>query len=408
LAVLAIALGACTAASPSPSASFEASSQPSPSEALPSPSSVGEPSELPLPSGPDHLTLEPVASGLRDPIGIAFPPDGSGRLAIVERGGTIRWVAADRTVVAAPLLDISGLVVADGEQGLLGLAFHPDFATNGRFFVDYTRRIDGATVVAEYIADSNRATASAASARILITQDQPAPNHNGGDLAFGPDGYLYIGFGDGGGGGDTFHNGQNPNTLLAKILRIDVDGAPAPNKAYAIPATNPFVTGGGVPETWVWGLRNPWQFSFDRDWGDLYIGDVGQDRWEEIDREPANDPGGENYGWPILEATHCFKVDPCTDPNLVGPIAEYSHALGCAVIGGYVYRGAAQPDLVGTYVFGDTCSGRLFTLQVDQGTEDPKVVLDSGPEMSSFGEDEAGEVYVVALNGTLSRVVVAP
>jgi glucose/arabinose dehydrogenase len=394
----ALAISACTAAAPTPfpSQSAPASADPSAEFSLP-----------PLPSGPDALDLEPFTSGFVDPVGLAFPPDGSGRLAVVEEGGTIRWVEADGTVSAVPALDIHERVKAGGEQGLLGLAFHPGFATNRRLFVNYTSAALGQTIVAEYAAAADGTTIDPASERILLKVSQPAANHNGGDLAFGPDGYLYIGLGDGGGANDQYRNGQNLDSLLAKMLRIDVDSPPASGLEYAIPPTNPFVNGGGRPEIWATGLRNPWQFSFDRDWGDLYIGDVGQDEWEEINRQPADDPGGANYGWPVFEGKHCFQAASCATAGFVAPIAEYSHELGEAVIGGYVYRGSRQPDLVGTYVFGDVGSGRLFTLQVDEGTEDPKVVRITGWEITAFGENEAGEIYVVALNGRLSRVVIA-
>ncbi len=400
LVALAVALSACTGATPTPSPSVSAtfSAEPTSSADLSLPA---------LPSGPDALGVELVADGFSSPIGIAFPPDGSGRLAVVEQVGTIRWVAADGTVSPEPALDISERVRLGDEQGLLGLAFHPGFANNGRLIVNYTRAADGWTVIAEFTADSTRTIIDPASERILLVVAQPASNHNGGDLAFGPDGYLYIGLGDGGGGGDVFENGQDLTSLLGKMLRIDVDAPRTPDMEYAIPSTNPFVAGGGRPEIWAWGLRNPWQFSFDRDWGDLYIGDVGQDGWEEIDRQPADDPGGANYGWPVLEGKHCFRSASCSPNDFVAPIAEYSHDIGTAVIGGYVYRGTRQPDLVGVYVFGDLEIGRLFTLQVDEGTEDPKMVAELGLPISSFGEDEHGEIYLLTLSGSLSRIVVA-
>ncbi|MEX0626838.1 MAG: PQQ-dependent sugar dehydrogenase, partial [Chloroflexota bacterium] len=240
----------------------------------------------------EGIRLEPIASGLIDPIGITNAGDGSGRLFVNQRGGRIRVVNPDGTVRGVDFVDLSDRVRAGGERGLLGVAFHPDFAANGRLFVHYSRGGDGATVISELAASTDRGAASAASERILLTQDQPFANHNGGEIAFGPDGYLYIGLGDGGSGGDPFGNGQNRQTLLGKILRIDVDAAPAPTQQYSIPDTNPYAPGGvdpgaGLSEIWAYGLRNPWRFSFDRATGDLYIGDVGQNAWEEIDRQPA-------------------------------------------------------------------------------------------------------------------------
>jgi glucose/arabinose dehydrogenase len=363
----------------------------------------------PLDSGPDRLRLELVTDGLRDPIGLTSAGDGSGRLFVQERDGVVRVIDPDRRLQDSPFVDLRDRIAAGGERGLLGLAFHPDFAGNRRLFVHYSRAGDGATVVSELTASADRQTADPGSERVLLTVPDPFVNHNGGQLAFGPDGYLYIGLGDGGGGGDPLQNGQNPAALLGKILRIDVD-AQAAGRPYAIPAGNPFGPGGadpgaGRPEVWALGLRNPWRFSFDPDGGDLYIGDVGQGSWEEIDRQPADSSGGENYGWSVMEGRHCFGGD-CDQTGFVKPIAEYSHDLGCSVTGGYVYRGSAQPELQGVYVFGDFCSGIVFTLQVDEGTIDPKRVLDSGLGISSFGTDEDGEIYLVDIGGAVYHVLV--
>ncbi len=315
----------------------------------------------PLDSGPDRLRLELVADGLRDPIGLTSAGDGSGRLFVNERDGVVRVIDPDGRLQDRPFVDLSDRIAAGGERGLLGLAFHPDFATNRRLFVHYSRAGDGATVVSELTASADLQTADPGSERVLFTVPDPFVNHNGGQLAFGPDGYLYIGLGDGGGGGDPLQNGQNPDVLLGKILRIDVDAQDARPAHTRIPADNPFGPGGanpggGRPEIWALGLRNPWRFSFDPDGGDLYIGDVGQGSWEEIDRQPADSAGGENYGWNVMEGRHCFGGD-CDQTGYVKPIAEYSHDLGCSVTGGYVYRGTAQPELQGVYVFGDYCSG---------------------------------------------------
>ena len=363
----------------------------------------------PLDSGPDRLRLELVADGLRDPIGLTSAGDGSGRLFVDERDGVVRVIDPGGRLQDSPFVDLRDRIAAGGERGLLGLAFHPDFAGNRRLFVHYSRAGDGATVVSELTASADLRTADPGSERVLFTVPDPFVNHNGGQLAFGPDGYLYIGLGDGGGGGDPLQNGQNPDVLLGKILRIDVDAQDA-GRPYAIPAGNPFAPGGanpgaGRPEVWALGLRNPWRFSFDPDGGDLYIGDVGQGNWEEIDRQPADSAGGENYGWNVMEGRHCFGGD-CDQTGYVKPIAEYSHDLGCSVTGGFVYRGSAQPELQGVYVFGDFCSGIVFTLQVDEGTIDPKRVLDSGLGISSFGTDEDGEIYLVDIEGAVYRVLV--
>ncbi len=343
-----------------------------------------------------------VASGLRDPVGITAAGDDSGRLFVNERSGAIRVIEADGTLLDAPFVDLTGRVRAGAERGLLGLAFHPDFAANGRLFVDYTRADDGATVVSELAASPDHLHADAGSERVLLTVPQPYSNHNGGQLAFGPDGYLYIGLGDGGSGGDPLGNGQNTGVLLGKILRIDVDRPAVGGRAYAIPADNPFAPGGirpngGLPEIWAYGLRNPWRFSFDPANGDLYIGDVGQSAWEEVDRQPAGSAGGEDYGWNVMEGLHCYQSG-CDPDGYVQPIAEYGHDPECSVSGGYVYRGARYPAMQGVYIFGDYCSGTIFTLEVP-GTTMPRPVLDSGLAISSFGVDEAGEIYVADLAG---------
>jgi glucose/arabinose dehydrogenase len=363
------------------------------------------PSAGPTPPDPGHLRLRLVADGLSRPIGITSAGDGSGRLFVNEQGGRIRVIQPDGTLRPEPFVDLSDRILPGGERGLLGVAFHPDFAHNRRLFVHYSRAGDGATVLSELHASADLQFADPASERVLLTVTQPFANHNGGQLAFGPDGFLYLGLGDGGGGGDPFGNAQNPDVLLGKILRLDVDGPHASRRQYALPPDNAFGPEGpqpdmGAPEVWAMGLRNPWRFSFDRSTGDMYIGDVGQSSWEEIDRQPAAAPAGRNYGWNEVEGFHCYQSG-CRRSSFVDPIAEYGHdpSGGCSVSGGYVYRGTAQPKLVGVYVFGDYCSGRIWTLQVDAGRHEPRLVLQTDLQISAFGEAEDGELYVADVRG---------
>ena len=412
-AVAAMLLVACSSASGSPgggAAGTSSSPTPVPTAlitATPLPTAAATPTA----GRPGHVALVRIASGLIGPIGVTNAGDGSGRLFVVQQRGQIRVVNPDGSLRQAPFVDLSARIRAGGEQGLLGLAFHPNFAANGRLFVDYTRAGDGATVISELTAVAGHDSAAPASERVLLVISQPYANHNGGQIAFGPDGYLYIGMGDGGSEGDPQGNGQSRHTLLAKILRIDVNGTPAPGKAYGIPASNPYAAGGispgaGLPEIWAYGLRNPWRFSFDRGTGDLYIGDVGQNAWEEIDRQPAGSPGGLNYGWNAWEGRHCY-TPACSAISAVPPIAEYGHGLGCAVAGGYVYRGARQPAMKGIYLFGDYCSGTIFGVPAGGGTLTPMAVAQTGLMISSFGEGEDGEIYLVDLRaGGLYRVVV--
>lgn len=343
------------------------------------------------------LGVEEVARGLRQPLFVTHAGDGSGRLFVVEKAGTIRTIPDGQ-----PFLDISERVGSTGsEQGLLGLAFHPRFRENGFFYLNYTD-LNGDTVIARFGLTPDRRGDPGSEQRLLF-QKQPAANHNGGMLAFGPDGFLYIGLGDGGGANDTYKNGQNRQSWLGKLLRIDVDrGAP-----YAIPPDNPFVGDGQtLPEIWAYGLRNPWRFSFDRATKDLYIGDVGQNRYEWVHFQPAGSKGGQNYGWPILEGAHCLRGDTCDRTGLTPPVAEYEHRLGCSLTGGYVYRGARFPLLQGVYVFGDYCSGRVWTLHRDAtGQWITTEMLQTSARISSFGEDEAGEVYLTDLAaGTVLRL----
>jgi glucose/arabinose dehydrogenase len=400
----ALLLAACSAPTLSPQPSS------SPSVAPSSPGVAG--STSPAPSIPPltSVSLKQIATGLSDPIGVTNAGDGSGRLFVNERGGRIRVVNPDGSLRSTDFVDLSDEIEAGGERGLLGLAFHPDFASNRRVFVHYSRKGDGATVIAELTAAADRSTADPASERVIFILDQPFANHNGGQIAFGPNGFLYIGLGDGGSGGDPFGNGQNRQVLLGKILRIDVDAPHAAGKEYAIPASNPYAPGGvepgaGLPEIWAYGLRNPWRFSFDRGSGDLYIGDVGQNAWEEVDRQPAGSRGGENYGWVLFEGSHCSA--DCSSISVVLPIAEYGHGPGggCSVTGGYVYRGTRQPAMAGTYLFSDFCSGTIWTPS-PTGELTPVTLAESGLQVASFGEGEDGEIYLVDLGaGGLYRVV---
>jgi glucose/arabinose dehydrogenase len=338
------------------------------------------------------VVFEPFAEGFASPIFVTHAGDGSGLLYVVEQAGVIRVLDADGTAHDQPYLDIIDRVASGGERGLLGLAFHPDYAQNGRFFVNYTDK-GGDTIVAEY-SRSSAGTGDPNSERVLFTVDQPFANHNGGMVAFGPDGALYIGMGDGGSGGDPQGNGQNPAALLGKMLRFDVDAA------------------GSTPEIWDSGLRNPWRFSFDSQTGDLFIGDVGQGQWEEIDAEPAG-AGGRNYGWNIMEGPDCFLTAGCDQTGLTAPVASYPHSgSDCSVSGGYVYRGQAVPALVGTYVFGDYCSGIVRGLDaaaaIAGGEVEARNLAETGFNISSFGVDEAGELYVVYHGGQIARVMAGP
>ncbi|MBA2274630.1 MAG: PQQ-dependent sugar dehydrogenase [Actinobacteria bacterium] len=318
--------------------------------------------------------------------------DGSGRLFVVEQGGTVR-IVEDGRLEPDPWLDLRDETAPGGEQGLLGLAFHPDYAHNRRLFVNYTD-LRGDTVVAEY-----RRTPSGGTAfeRVLLTIDQPFANHNGGGLAFGPDGFLYIATGDGGGAGDPEDNGQALDTLLGKLLRIDVD-AGGNASSYGIPPDNPFAGRAEArPEIWAYGLRNPWRFSFDQ--GRLWIADVGQEDLEEIDRAPAR-RGGINYGWDDMEATTCYEPDVgCRQEGRRLPLAEYSHDQGCSVTGGHVYRGRRYPDLSGAYIFGDYCSGTLWAVAAGgPRQQSPVELLDTDHLVSSFGVGEDAELYLTDIS----------
>ncbi|HEU5430687.1 MAG TPA: PQQ-dependent sugar dehydrogenase [Thermomicrobiales bacterium] len=391
-----------------------------------------------LPSNP-AIQLVKVADGLADPVNIAAPPDGSGRIFVVERVGEIRIIDKDGKLLDQPFLDLRNSVKIDFlEQGLLGLAFHPDYQKNGLFYVYYSDyQTNGRLFLVEYKVsadDPNKADPD--SGRVLFTVDDPYVNHNGGTLHFGPDGFLYIAIGDGGLAGDPYDNAQDLSNLLGKILRVDVNGR-AVNNAYSIPPDNPFADQGQVrqssvanqaaqtgayhpdarPEIWAYGLRNPWQFSFDPKTGDLYIADVGQNVWEEINYQPGGSKGGQNYGWDHMEGAHCYPplrtlpgtpaagvADSC-DPFGTPPVAEYSHSVGgCSITGIGVYRGQESPALDGIYFNSDFCSGKVFGLARDQsGNWVYQELLDTTLLVTGAGQDANGDLYLTSCNCQFSR-----
>jgi glucose/arabinose dehydrogenase len=356
------------------------------------------------------VDTEIVAEGFYRPLLVTDARDGSGRLFVVEQGGRV-WVVQDGQRLEAPFIDLTARISPEAnqafytERGLLGLAFSPDFAESGRFYVNYTGP-DGNSVVERYVVSDDPNVADPASAETIMTVQQPYANHNGGHLAFGPDGYLYIAFGDGGSQGDPQNNAQNLNSLLGKILRIDVSGE---GPGYTVPVDNPFaMDSDAAPEIWAYGLRNPWRFSFDMTTGDLFIADVGGSAFEEVNFEPADAAGGLNYGWKAWEGFQSTGM--LADPgNAVAPIATYDHGQGVSVSGGYVYRGEVYPVLDGVYFYGDFASGRLWgAMQMDDG----EWLVDNlgtlaGRSISSFGQDENGEVYVVDYNGAILRLIAA-
>jgi len=379
-----------------------------------------------------QVAVAPLVSGLSSPVHITNAGDGSGRLFVVERVGNVR-IVKNGSLQGTPFLNIQDRVQAGGEEGLLSVAFPSDYASKGYFYVYYTNH-DGDNQVSRFYVTANPDLADPASEELILYLNHPInANHNGGQLAFGPDGYLYIGTGDGGGGGDPAGNAQNPASLLGKILRIDVEfapavlvdapaaanviylplvmaggGAPPPAEPYRIPADNPYInTAGYRGEIWALGLRNPWRYAFDRTTGDLYIGDVGQGSWEEVDFQPASSSGGENYGWNEMEGTHCY-LSNCETNGMTLPVYEYAtHVNGsCAVTGGYVYRGATFTGMQGIYVFADYCNGVITGLQRDGNTWQSQLLLDTNLNISTFGEDEAGALYLADIaSGTVYQVV---
>ena len=374
---------------------------PTPDAAPSAPVATAPPAPQPAGAWPPTIALQHIADGFDRPLHITHAGDGSGRLFVVEKVGRIR-IVRDGQVLPEPFLDITDRVGSRAnEQGLLSVAFHPRYRENGWLFVNYTDNNDGDTVVSRFEATGDRA--DPVSEQVVLTIGQPFSNHNGGLIVFGPDGLLYIGMGDGGSAGDPLGAGQDRSTLLGKILRINVEDLP-----YTIPPDNPWADGvDGRQENWVIGVRNPWRFSFDRATGDLFIADVGQNRLEEVHLLRAGRIAGANLGWNVMEGDECFRRNDCNRDAFNLPIDVYPHSLGCSVTGGHVYRGAAFPALQGVYVFGDFCSGRIWGLRPSGAEWERVELLQSGLQIASFGEDEAGELYVAGYNnGVLYRIVV--
>jgi hypothetical protein len=360
-----------------------------------------------LPQG-TGARLQLIASGLSLPLYLTAPPGDGSRLFVVEQTGTIR-IVKDGTLLPTAFLDVSAQVLASGEQGLLGLAFYPDYAATGRFVVHYTDTA-GNTRLSSFRVSSDPDVADVTSEQVILTADQPFSNHKGGQVTFGPDGFLYLGLGDGGSSGDPQGRGQDLSDLLGSILRIDVQS----ETSYTVPTDNPFVEQAGAsPEVWSYGLRNPWRFSFDRATGDLYIADVGERTLEEIDVASAAEGAGRgiNYGWNRMEGSRCFGAAQCDQNGLVLPTLEYGHNQGCSITGGHVYRGSAIPALQGMYFFADYCQGWVRSLRYSGGvatevTEWP--TLRPGGLVMSFGEDAVGEVYVMTANGGVFKIIPDP
>jgi len=374
-------------------------------------SNTTAPPPPPPPPPPGTPALHLVTNLLASPVYAISPPGDTLRLFVVEQAGRVRVLRRD-TLLATPFLDLRGKITSGGERGLLSLAFHPQYAANGRFYVYFTDS-NGDIRIVRYLrsaADSN--VADALSADTVLAVPHPGQsNHNGGQLQFGPDGKLYAGLGDGGGGGDPAGNGQNKHALLGKLLRLDVDGA----SGYTVPANNPFVGDtSAAPEIWAWGLRNPWRFTFDRSTSDLYIADVGQGSWEEVDVQPAASTGGVNYGWNVMEGLHCYPpgTTSCNQTGLTLPLIEYDHGAGCSITGGYVYRGTKVAALSGYYLYSDYCTPFVRSFKYAGGvatqSHDWTQQLDPGGNVSSFAQDQRGELYIITLGGSLYRIVATP
>lgn len=406
LAGTVMAVLACGGVTTSPSGPADSA----PADGLPSPTSTAIPTSAPTTPEPSAsgaaVRLDLVTTGLDSPVDVVAADDGTDRIFVVEQGGRIR-VIRDGALVEQPFLDIADRLTAGGEQGLLGLALHPDFPNDPRFFVDYTDR-DGDTVVSSFTLSLDADSADPESELVLIRIDQPYPNHNGGAVVFGPDGMLYIAMGDGGSGGDPHGNGQRLDTRLAKILRIDVDVPAGQDPPYDVPPDNPFIaTTGALPEIWHTGVRNPWRIRFDPATGDLWIGDVGQGAWEEID-VARNGQKGLNFGWNRMEGFECYEASAgCDESGLTAPVAAYGHDLGCAVVGGVIVHDPSQPTLDGRYLFADECSGNIWLMDpTGDGRREPSLALESAGRISAIGQSESGAVYLVDLGtGELLRAV---
>jgi len=346
-----------------------------------------------IPVFSQEFTLELFSEGLNSPVELVHA--GDDRLFVVEQDGRIKIINADGSVNATPFLNISTLISSGGERGLLGLAFAPDYDSSGRFFVNYTN-IAGHTVIARYTVSEDPNIANPDGIPIL-TIEQPFGNHNGGNIHFGPDGYLWISMGDGGSGGDPNNNGQNTDILLGKMLRIDVSG-----EGYTSPPDNPFVGEAGADEIWAYGLRNAWKFSFDEETGNVWIADVGQNVIEEINKQPSTEPGV-NYGWRCYEGNSSYNTSGCASPEtMTFPTATYNHSGGrCSITGGYVYRGTTYPNLVGKYFFADYCSGEIGWVDADNNLE---FLTDTNHFITSFGQDMSGQLYVVG-SGKIFKIL---
>ncbi|HSR90195.1 MAG TPA: PQQ-dependent sugar dehydrogenase [Gemmatimonadales bacterium] len=366
-----------------------------------------EPTASEPPEPASGLKLETISTAFNEPVFLTFAPGDPTRFFVVEKNGLIR-IFENGAILPAPFLDLTAVTTKGSEQGLLGLAFAPGYETSGRFYVSYTTvgsTPGGKSVIARYHVSSDPKLADAASDTTILQVDQPYTNHNGGMIVFGPDGFLYVGFGDGGNAGDPQGHGQNRNDLLGSLLRIDVSGV-----AYTIPLDNPFVGSGGARgELWNYGLRNPWRFSFDRQTSELYIADVGQGSREEVDVQPAAG-GGENYGWNTMEGFECYPPGSgCSTSGLTLPVVEYSHGTGCSITGGYVYRGTALPDIVGTYFYSDYCAGFLRSFKWQGGMVTEQQSWPDVPgNVTSFGEDSAGELYILTIQGGVYKLVAEP
>lgn len=413
-ATLAAVAGCGGSATPAPST--PAVGTPASSATLPAtvnPTATGGPAATPsLTARPapalDRLsiTTQPFAEIPGSALTFTAPGGAQDRLYVGNREGQIWQIGIDGTVLPDPMIDLSGRITSGGEQGLLGLAAHPaTLKSDDRVFVDFTNR-DGNTVIASirgHTSLPNRLDPD--TFQTLLVIDQPYPNHNGGSLQFGRDGYLTIAMGDGGSGGDPHGNGQDPDALLGKILRIDVNGTSG-SREYRIPAENPSARDGGAPEVWISGVRNPWRTSFDRETGDFWIGDVGQGEWEEVDVVRRSNRGPVNFGWNVTEGPDCYDAASCNRDGLTDPVAVYRHDLGCAIVGGYVYRGAKYPFLVGAYLFSDNCTSTIWA--IDAASDGPSTPIEVGAvsgNVASFGEDAAGELYALTLQGAVLKLV---